>query len=292
MIVTSEHDGDVYAHRAMLMDVMTSRLRQRERPEPRRVEPRRTRTPAIYRGADAPITSADHVEGRAFIRWRYVSGFVVVCLLIVLAVFFISDSFYIHRIAVTGLEAMTLDEVYQLTGIADTHLFWVDPVEVRRNLLTSPTIADAQVVVSWNAPLVQVLIQEREPALLWQQGENSQWLDLQGRIMQQRGVRSDLLVVTAEGEPSDDDVSAQTVNGALQIRALLSGVTQLRYSTATGLGYDDPRGWQVWFGDGDDIPEKILIYNAIVEDLQARAIQPRLINVSNPDAPYYNAPGR
>ncbi len=276
---------------------MTSRLRQPDRTESRRPEPRRTRQPAVYRGANASKKRADrpteHVEGRAFIRWRYVSGFVVACLLVLIVIFFISDSFYVHRIAAGGLEVMTVDEVYELTGIADTHLFWIDPVEVRRNLLSSPTIADAQVYVSWNEPMVQVLIQEREPALLWQQGETATWLDLQGRAMQQRGLRDDLLVVVAEVDDLlTQPIDPQIVNGALQMRALLPTITQLRYLPATGLGYTDSRGWEAWFGDGADMPEKILIYNAIVDDLQMRGIQARVINVINPDAPYYTALGR
>ncbi len=41
-------------------------------------------------------------------------------------------------------------------------------------------------------------------------------------------------------------------------------------------------------GTGTDMPEKVLIYNAIVGNLQARGIIPNEINVANPDAPFYS----
>ena len=36
------------------------------------------------------------------------------------------------------------------------------------------------------------------------------------------------------------------------------------------------------------MPEKLLIYEAIVENLVARQIVPSEMNVVNPDAPYYS----
>lgn len=263
---------------------MTSRTRQPARTS----ETRRTRAPAIYRGADAPISPADHVEGRAFIRWRFVSGFVVVLLVIALAVLFIADTFYVHGIAVAGLNTMTVQEIYALSGIADTHVFWVDPAQVRRNLLESPTIADAQVSVSWDVPMVQILIQEREPALVWQQGETETWIDVQGRVMEQRGERPDLLRVIVDGETDiiPERIALNIVTGSLQLRELLPGTSVLRYSSAYGLGIVDAGGWSAWFGDGIDIPEKILVYNAIIADLLERGVTFETIFVINPDAPW------
>ncbi len=261
---------------------------KRARQPARTSEPKRTRAPAIYRGADAPIAAADHVEGRAFIRWRFVSGFVVVVLLIVLGVFFGADAFYVHEIAVAGLETMTYNEIYMLSGIADTQIFWVDPLEVRRNLLESPTIADAQISVRWEVPMVQILIQEREPALVWQQGDTETWIDVQGRVMEQRGERPDLLRVVVEGETDiiPERIELNTVTGALQLRELLPDTRVLRYSSANGLGIVDPGGWSAWFGDGVDIPEKILVYNAIIADLLERGVAFETIFVINPDSPW------
>ena len=45
----------------------------------------------------------------------------------------------------------------------------------------------------------------------------------------------------------------------------------------------------VWFGVGTDMPEKISIYNTMVNNLIGRGIQVSEINIVNPDAPFYSA---
>jgi len=87
-------------------------------------------------------------------------------------------------------------------------------------------------------------------------------------------------------------VDVNIVTGALQLKALRSNITDLRYDPDKGLGFADGRGWLVWFGTGTDMPEKLTIYETLVKNLQARGIQPSEINLVNPDAPVYCCEGR
>jgi hypothetical protein len=65
------------------------------------------------------------------------------------------------------------------------------------------------------------------------------------------------------------------------------GVTII-YDDSFGLGWSDPRGWQVYFGTSAiDVELKIRVYESMVESLAGRGIQPALINVTYPTAPYY-----
>lgn len=252
------------------------------------------RTPAIWHGgakptAEAERAPAEHVEGRGAVRWRVVSGILLLVLTVALIVLFVSDSSYVRpaNIVINGLESMTREEVYALTNVSDMHIFWVDPALVRAGLLRSPTIADAQVFTSWAPNMVQIVIYEREPAFLWQRGDITTWIDLQGRVMRQRGERAGLPRLLDESSTARDRVDLAIVNGALQIYQLMPNISELRFTDAGGLGYVDERGWDIWFGVGTNMPEKILIYNAIVDDLTQRGITPVIINVTNPDAPYY-----
>ncbi len=229
------------------------------------------------------------VRGRFTIPWRLISGLMVLSLLALLALFFTSDAFYVHSIAVGGLRTMSSDEIFTLTNITGMQIFWVDPEQVRQDILRSPTVADADVRIGWPPNMVQILITEREPALVWQQAGTAVWIDLQGRVMRQREDRAGLLAVTAEdAAPVGGTIDQGVVTGAVQLQTLLPNLTGLRYQTDSGLGYNDPRGWEAWFGAGDNMAEKVLVYNAMVSDLQARGINPQEINVENPDAPYYS----
>ncbi len=149
------------------------------------------------------------MRGRFTIPWRLVSGLMVLSMLTVLALFFTSDAFYVHSIAVGGLHYMTSDEIFTLTNITNMHIFWVDPAQVRRG---HPALADGRRRRRAHrlAPnMVQIVITEREPALVWQQAGTATWIDLQGRVMRQREDRPDLLRVslrtTRHGSGRRDD---------------------------------------------------------------------------------------
>jgi hypothetical protein len=60
------------------------------------------------------------------------------------------------------------------------------------------------------------------------------------------------------------------------------------YDTRMGFGWNDPRGWRVYFGvTGHDVALKMRVYESMVDSLMDRGIRPALINVTYPTAPYY-----
>jgi hypothetical protein len=267
---------------------MTSRLRDRRRAT--------GRMPTILRGPGEATGESERVVQHGAQRWGYAgwrlfSGMIVVVLSALLAVFFVLDIFYVHSIDVVGLRTTSREEIYALTGIADMHIFWVDPAEVRRNILRSPTIADATIEVGWPPVMVQIVIEEREPALIWEQAGVPVWIDVQGRVMSQREQREELVRIVSDERDGpmgpNVQIGLDVVGGALQLKTLYPNIDVLRYDPNNGLGYQDGRGWMVWFGTGTDMPQKIAVYNVLVDNLLARNIRPSLVNVANKNAPYY-----
>lgn len=263
---------------------------------------RSNRTPGIWRGPLSPTRQTTRppvqhgARGRDFFGWRIISGLLVIGLGAVLFLFFSTNVFYIHSIAVGGLQYLTREEVFTLSGIANVHVFWVDPVKVRQNILRSPSVAEAQVQVGWPPTMVQVVIEERQPALIWAQAGVTTWIDLQGRVMLLRADQPGLIQIVADstfGDPPGPNVQLEAgiVSGALQLQSLFPNLSRLRYHPEKGLGYNDERGWEVWFGIGTNMPDKIRVYDAIVENLLGRGRQPTQVNVANPHAPYYSVRG-
>lgn len=267
---------------------MTSRSREGRR--------RGARAPGVWRGplaATVERPAVQHgVRERGLPGARIVSGLIIVSLSALLFLFFSADAFYVHAIGVSGLHYLTREEAFALADIADMHIFWVDPAAVRQSMLRSPTVADADVQVGWPPVMVTIRIQERQPALVWEQAGVVTWIDVQGRVMQQREDRPDLLLIRAD-EAVDGPLSqnmqleVDIVTGALQLRTLYPDLTALRYHPDRGLGYTDRRGWEVWFGTGTNMPEKMIVYDAIVANLAARGIVPREVTVADPHAPFY-----
>lgn len=255
---------------------------------------RMNRTPAIWRTdlAASPVEAPDHAQlgGRVFISWRAVSAAIAAAMIGILVWMFTADDFYIQRVRVTGLETLSANEIARLAGLERLHLFWVDPAQVEAALLTSPLIASARVIVEMPPEGVHIVIQERQPALVWEQGGESVWVDVGGRVMEQRQERSGLLRIVAdplvEGE-APPALDLDIVTGALQLSQLIPNLSTLRYHPDKGLGYNDPRGWEVWFGAGTDMPQKVIVYDAVVADLARRGIVFRELNVTDPDQPVY-----
>jgi hypothetical protein len=242
-----------------------------------------------------------------YVSWRWVSGIIVVALLALLGFLMFSDIFRIHGVYVgytTPTHYLNSSDIFGRSGLANLHIFDIDPAKVEQALEVDPEIASAQVSVAW-PNVVQIAITERQPALVWEQSGQRVWVDVSGRVMALRQDLPDLVRVVVE-KPSKDVhlsncdrqgmdtilgvgscIDRDTVNGVLQFKAMYPNVTEVIYDTIKGLGYREGAGYLLWFGNGIDIPTKMAVFNAIIADLQARDIQPVEINVANPDAPYY-----
>jgi hypothetical protein len=95
--------------------------------------------------------------------------------------------------------------------------------------------------------------------------------------------------------PSEEEVQAENapfitqemVSAVLTLAKFAPEDTPLLYDGLHGLGWKDPRGWDVYFGTADEISVKLQVYGAVVGRLLADGIQPALISVEYAHAPFY-----
>jgi hypothetical protein len=234
-------------------------------------------------------------------NYRWVSLFLALTGTALLVFIFITPIFYVTSAQIGGLRYVPTGEVYTSAGIAYQHILFVDPAEVERRVLLSPSIQTAQVMVGWPAQ-VTIVVREREPALIWEQGGESYWVDVNGNLMQLRAELPTLVRVINEGDAipfrcsgstcsGDSSTSAgidsAVVLGAQQLKTLRTNIDVLYYDPVHGLSYQDGRGWRGYFGTGTDMDVKLAVYETLVADLVARGVQPIRIDVSNLSAPYY-----
>lgn len=192
--------------------------------------------------------------------------------------------------AIGGEKYLSREEIFRFSDIAKRHIFWIDPAEVESRLEQVPNLADADVFVGWPPDMVQIIVTEREPALIWEQGVRV-WVDVNGIVMAQREDRSDLLRIVAADASESLDVGARipqtVVDGALQLRQRHPNIDVLTYDPLKGLGYRDGGGWTVWFGDGSEIDTKLVVYYQVVENIKSKGVQPGDIFMDEPDRPVY-----
>jgi hypothetical protein len=299
---------------------LTEQPRRVERATPSRAEmasslAERRRLRRLQKAAEdnvlPPVAVPRGIPVRIYVSMRWFSALIIVVLVALLYLFFTRDIFFIHEIYVGGTHYLTPPEIFERSGLANMHIFWVDPAAVEARLEADASVANASVEVGWPPNMVQITITEREPALIWEQSGQRVWVDVRGRVMALRRDEKDLVRVIVE-KPSKDIhlgkcpqqgmdevlgpgscIDADIVAGVLQFKALYPNVTEMVYDPTKGLGYHDGRGWVMWFGNGTDIVTKMKVYEKTVESVYTvQGKQPIEIDVSDPDAPYYSASKR
>jgi cell division septal protein FtsQ len=83
-------------------------------------------------------------------------------------------------------------------------------------------------------------------------------------------------------------LTPQMVAGILTLAKQAPKGTNVVYDRQHGLGWKDAGGWNVYFGDGQDMAMKLDVYKAIVKQLQSEDITPTFISVEYVHAPYYH----
>ena len=265
--------------------------------------------------------------------WRAVSGLMFVMMLACLFFLWNSPAFRVNTVAAEGLQRLTVGDLNAVLGLFDRSIFTIDPAEVELALEQAfPEFSSISVRLGLPAN-VRISVVERQPVLAWLQEGRELWIDADGVAFLPRGnPLSPLVRIEARSAPPGFDPAAvlepgfgslpymmpqpageagemalpqrqnriepTLVANILAIGPQVPADTLLVYDAEHGLGWNDPRGWDVYFGaqiaaagEGQpgDISTRLLVYQALVERLEADGVQPAFISVEFLHAPYYGA---
>lgn len=227
----------------------------------------------------------------------------------------LDERFYLTAIPVEGVISVPATEVVQASTLAGSHVFAADPGAAAQQIMDNvPGIISATVTLGWPNQ-VQINVTEDSPIAIWVEGSNQFWVTRNGRLIPARSQSLGLLMIQSEIEttnaaPSETETAdeangeepvVETSNphirfvprdvlaGALQLKELRPNIDRLFYRPSSGLSYQDGRGWRVFFGTGTDMPQKLVVYETIVDELLAQGLTPQYVSVSNQEKPYYLA---
>jgi hypothetical protein len=272
-----------------------------------RVDPRRTqaRTVAGTRQRyDAVFTVSKtrvHTPGITLPQFniRWVSALLTAVLLFVLYTLWTSSTFIVTGAEITGNQRLGAAEIFASLHLTGKPIFSAVPAQMEADLRAAyPDLSAVRVRVAFpNRVIVEVI--ERTPILAWYQNGAMGWIDASGVAFPPRGAADGLINVVASGTPPQVPDAALPVYeqayvppGMVQALAALypyvpAGVPMI-YDPQYGMGWQDPRGWQVFFGHTtDDIALKVQMYQSIVDTLAREGRQPTLISLAYLDAPFY-----
>lgn len=251
--------------------------------------------------------------------WQWISGILTIGLFLVVIILVNSPIFQVHSLSVDGLTRYTSDEFQPLIKGRKTSIFIFDTSAVMHSLrLVYPELIDPQISISMpNQVLVSAT--ERDPIILWQANGSSYWIDAEGVILEPRGEVTGLLTVQSTVAPPlarlsntptsvidyarmiierqsgsltneelVDYISPDALNAVIEMSTILPAGGSLVYDPISGMGWRDPRGWQVFFGtDLSNIDFKQVEYETILARLVELGVSPAMISVEHVDAPYY-----
>lgn len=217
--------------------------------------------------------------------WRLASLSLTILLSAVLFYLISAPSLYLTSLNLEGASLVPLDDIFEGSGMAGQHVFWINPTEAAAKIADVPGIASAQVTVTWPA-IVSVTVVERVPKLALQEGDNEWWVDETGVKFQARGDLG-LLPLVSEYGKSLKALPPEAVVGALQLKQLRQNIEKLYYDPIRGLSYQDHRGWRVYFGVGPEMAQKTAVYETLVEQLLQQGETISQVSVESLEAPYY-----
>jgi cell division protein FtsQ len=235
---------------------------------------------------------------KVMIGWRLLSGVMWFGLAWMIYTLWASPMFMVSQIEITNDQIMDPAEIEEALQVQGRPVFTADP-NLMEDKLTAPNkfpeLADARVSIGFPARVL-IRLNERKPVIYWKQDEMDLWVDADGISFPSRGQDSNLVKVVASGVPGampnsqgqDRLMMPEMVKAIVKLQGQVPEGQTIIYDAQHGLGWSDPRGWKVYFGnDPDNMEIRLAVYQSVVDLLAKRKINPALVSVEYIHAPYY-----
>jgi cell division protein FtsQ len=237
------------------------------------------------------------------VGWRLFSALLIGAIGFMIYFLWSSPFFNVEAIDVSGLVRLSDDEINTVVDVVGKSIIFVDPVMIEQKLRAAyPELENISVETEVpNKVLVNLV--ERQAVLAWEQDGQTYWIDEYGMAYLPHGDNNpgitvqgnDLLASAAEenelsgeGEVQDKKIPMELVNAILTLNQKVPENSPITYDSQHGIGWFDPRGWQVYFGSGEeDMEVKWKVYWKTFKQLKKAGILPALISVEYVHAPYY-----
>ena len=280
-----------------------------QQPAPAARRKRKTvQVPLKSKGAKLQLPSMPRFD----LGWRIISGAVFLFSLAVVISFSNLEAFAVNSINLIGAQRLSAEVLLSQLDLAGTKVIYIRPVEIEERISNRfPSLRQVSVTVRLPATVV-VRVDERQPLISWNQDNTTLWIDKEGYMFPIHGEAETAVTVEANGDPplltasKDMEVEEDTAPAFLQMETTHNRTTPefvhgllslgdyipegsfLQYDPRFGLGWEDPNGWLVYFGnDISTIDSKLSQYETILEMIHTEGITPTLISLDHLHAPFY-----
>lgn len=286
---------------------ITSRTAPYRPSQPVRRKRQALHVPLSTMGAELQIPSVPRLN----LGWRLISSAIFLFSLAVVISMTSLDTFKINSITLRGAERLSGEAILSQIDLAGTSIIRVRPQEIETRIEEQfPGLKTVSVSLRLPATAA-VRVTERQPLILWQQDNAAYWIDEDGIMFPIFGEAEVAMTVLASSDPPSPPLPVESdaaddqeplflmpeithpmtthafVKGLLALRDYVPEGSYLQYDPRFGLGWQDPNGWLVYFGNNtEDIEPKLTQYEHILAALREENITPTLISLDHTHAPF------
>jgi len=275
-----------------------------------------------YNGEGTTFSENLKLKTKLRIGWRPASLVICTLLAYTLTNAWNSPQFRIEEIEIIGSQRISETDILAAIPAIGQHSYALDLESLKNDLLRKfPEFRQVEVKLGMPAQL-NIHVVERQPVFSWKHQGTTYWIDDEGYLIPARGKSSVTLTILADSIPAyimQRDLSIFNIKKSYQDKpafhpgisdlaffsspkridmGLLSAILQLNawmpeernllYQKTRGLGWKDPRGWDVFVGQKlEKINERMVMYQMLIRNLEDQDIYPTMVSVEFLHAPYY-----
>ncbi len=187
-----------------------------------------------------------------------------------LAFLFTDSSFQAATPTITGTHYLDANQILQQAHLDGQNIYTIDPTVVANRISTfMPQVK--KVGIRLGLPnLIAIRITEREPVMVYGRGNKTQWADDEGHLFDATTDLATLPVLVDEDGSASPD--GKHLNPAIweamqEISSTIPEISQFHYRDVYGLFFISPEGWRVYLGDGENMQEKLAMWQTIRQQL-------------------------
>jgi cell division septal protein FtsQ len=231
---------------------------------------RKKRTSGRKTAHKRPKKAFPWLKARSWGLSHYFAILLMTASIVLLGFLFTDSSFTLSPPQITNNGYTDAGAIQQQAGMTGANIFTVDPKRVSLRLATVlPQVKETRVRLGLpNRAAIQVI--EREPVLVYGRGNQSQWVDAEGHIFPAAEGPSSLpLLIDEDGSASPDGIHLDPAiwQAIQQITTSIPDMNEFHYRDVYGLFFISPEGWRVYLGDGENMPNKLAMWQTLREQI-------------------------
>jgi cell division septal protein FtsQ len=219
--------------------------------------------------------------GTVFLGWNLVQAFTMA-------------DYRLTHIEVSGNSMIRAEQIASATAVGARNLFFIDRYHIETSVLGLRPLAKVESRLQLPNRLI-LHVEEREPAYVWRVEPTSYLVSRDGVILSEAGKMETRSVtfIDLDGRRVNvgEEIDPHALDAAEYLLSELPGRTGIRpthfeYSRTFGVVLPTNQGFRVAFGQPDDLPEKVSVLRALLENVTPGQPPISFIDLRFKDNPY------